>query len=252
MDQKKTGQFLKTLRKEKNITQEVLAEKLNVSGRTVSRWETGSNMPDISLLVELSEFYQVSIAEIIDGERKHVKGEENFYDSQDQLERKSDISPGKNEKEAFFRQEVKTTAMKMAEYSKNELGTEKRKIISLFFMMFGVFVMVSAFAIFPNESSWGSIYAIIGGIILTAGIDFKMKSVLVKRSSRLLWVAGCLMILFGIFTVSDYVAVSQFQQVPRFRYETSYGEDVVEHKTLFYTVIQKNPGTAEERIEIVR
>ena len=44
MDQKKAGQFLKTLRKEKNITQEVLAEILNVSGRTVSRWETGVSL----------------------------------------------------------------------------------------------------------------------------------------------------------------------------------------------------------------
>ena len=41
MNQKKVGLFLKTLRKEKNITQEVLAETLNVSNRTVSRWETG-------------------------------------------------------------------------------------------------------------------------------------------------------------------------------------------------------------------
>ena len=72
MDQKKTGQFLKTLRREKQITQEALAEILHVSNRTVSRWETGSNMPDISLLVELAEFYQVSITEIIDGERKSL------------------------------------------------------------------------------------------------------------------------------------------------------------------------------------
>ena len=55
MEQKKIGTFLKKLRKEKNITQEELAEKLNVSNRTVSRWETGSNMPDISLLVQLSQ-----------------------------------------------------------------------------------------------------------------------------------------------------------------------------------------------------
>lgn len=224
MDQKKVGLFLKTLRKEKNITQEVLAETLNVSSRTVSRWETGSNMPDISLLVELSEFYQVSILEIINGERKSEK----------------------------MNQETKDIAIKMAEYSKNELNTKKRKIISALLMIFGVFIIISALAIFPNESSWGSIYAIIGGAILTIGIYFRIKSVLVKRVSRILSVVGCVIVLFGIFTVSDYIAVSQFQQVPRFSYEKSYGEDIVEHKTLFYTVIQKNPGTTNESIEITK
>ena len=70
MDQKKIGLFLKELRKEKKMTQEVLAETLNVSNKTVSRWETGHNLPDMSLLVELSEFYEVSIPEMINGERK--------------------------------------------------------------------------------------------------------------------------------------------------------------------------------------
>ena len=70
MDQIKVGSFLKDLRKEKGITQEQLAEELGVSGRTISRWETGKNMPDISLLVEIAEFFDVSIPEIIKGERK--------------------------------------------------------------------------------------------------------------------------------------------------------------------------------------
>lgn len=70
MDQKKIGNFLKELRKEKDITQEQFAEHLGISGRTISRWETGSNMPDISLLVEIAEFFNVSIPEIINGERK--------------------------------------------------------------------------------------------------------------------------------------------------------------------------------------
>ena len=70
MDQVRIGAFLKALRKEKELTQEQLAERLRVSGRTVSRWETGSNMPDIAMLVELAEFYDVSIPEIINGERK--------------------------------------------------------------------------------------------------------------------------------------------------------------------------------------
>ena len=71
MNLKKIGAFMQTLRKEKGLTQEQLAEQFNVSNRTVSRWETGTNMPDISLLVELAEFYSVDIREMIDGERKN-------------------------------------------------------------------------------------------------------------------------------------------------------------------------------------
>lgn len=71
MDQQKTGSFLRELRKEKKLTQEQLAEHLNVSARTVSRWETGSNMPDLSILIEIADFYEVDIRELIDGERKH-------------------------------------------------------------------------------------------------------------------------------------------------------------------------------------
>lgn len=70
VDQKKIGGLLRELRAEKRLTQERLAEILNVSGRTVSRWETGSNMPDISMLAVISEFYDISIPEIINGERK--------------------------------------------------------------------------------------------------------------------------------------------------------------------------------------
>lgn len=70
MNQQKTGELLKRLRKEKGLTQEQLAEKFYVSSRTVSRWETGSNMPDVGMLIELADFYDVDIREIIDGERK--------------------------------------------------------------------------------------------------------------------------------------------------------------------------------------
>lgn len=70
MDVKRIGLFLKELRKEKHITQEELAEKLGVSNRTVSRWETGSNMPDFDVLIELSDFYGVEIKEILEGEKK--------------------------------------------------------------------------------------------------------------------------------------------------------------------------------------
>lgn len=71
MDTKKMGRFLKELRKEKGLTQEQLAETLFVSGRTVSRWETGTNMPDLGILVQMAEFYEVEVKEILDGERRN-------------------------------------------------------------------------------------------------------------------------------------------------------------------------------------
>ncbi len=224
MEQKKIGIFLKKLRKENNLTQEELGEKLNVSGRTVSRWETGSNMPDISMLVALSDFYRVSISEIIDGERKC----ENMN------------------------QETRDTAIKIAEYSGTKVKFEKRRLISFLFGIFGIFIMISAFAIFPNNSSWGSIYALIGGIMLTIGIYHQAKCISVKRRSHILSVIGCVIGLFLIFTITDFIAVTQFHQVPRFSYCKAYGENMVEHKTIFYTVIQKNPGTANEKIEIIK
>ncbi len=97
MDQKKTGQFLKTLRNEKGITQEQLAQKFNVSNRSVSRWETGTNLPDISLLVEIADFYDVDVREIIDGERKSE----------------------------MMDKEIKEVAGKMADYA----GNEKSKLL---------------------------------------------------------------------------------------------------------------------------
>lgn len=56
MDQLKIGKFLAALRKEKQMTQEQLAEQLSVARRTVSRWETGNNLPDVDMLMELSDF----------------------------------------------------------------------------------------------------------------------------------------------------------------------------------------------------
>lgn len=70
MDQLKIGKFLAALRKEKQMTQEQLAEQLSVARRTVSRWETGINLPDVDILMELSDFYDVELREILDGERR--------------------------------------------------------------------------------------------------------------------------------------------------------------------------------------
>lgn len=69
MDTKKVGIFLKQLRNENGMTQEQLGERIGVSNKTVSRWENGNYMPPVECLVMLSDIYNISINEILAGER---------------------------------------------------------------------------------------------------------------------------------------------------------------------------------------
>ena len=78
MDTVKIGKFLKELRKEKGLTQEQLGEKVGVTNKTVSRWETGTYMPPVECLVILSDIYTVSINEIVAGQRLR---EDEFTDA---------------------------------------------------------------------------------------------------------------------------------------------------------------------------
>ena len=83
MDAKKTGAFIAQLRKEKNMTQQELGEKLFVTNKTISRWENGNYMPDIETLQALSQEFNISINELLSGERLNEstyidKAEENL------------------------------------------------------------------------------------------------------------------------------------------------------------------------------
>ncbi len=83
MDQIKTGRFIKLLRTEKQLTQREIAEKLNISEKTVSKWETGNGLPEVSLMLPLCEILEISVNELLSGERLdtekyYEKAEENI------------------------------------------------------------------------------------------------------------------------------------------------------------------------------
>lgn len=69
MDQLKIGKFISELRKENNLTQQVLGEKLGVTNKTISRWENGVYMPDIEMLQLIGKEFEVTVNELINGER---------------------------------------------------------------------------------------------------------------------------------------------------------------------------------------
>lgn len=77
MDQEKIGRFIANLRKEQNLTQQDLADKLQVTDKAISKWENGRGFPDVSFLEELSRIFQVTVIELLKGERNYKKKEIN-------------------------------------------------------------------------------------------------------------------------------------------------------------------------------
>ena len=141
MNQQKTGEFLKRLRKDKGLTQEQLAEHFYVSSRTVSRWETGSNMPAVEMLIELADFYDVDIREIIDGERKSETMDN----------------------------ETKDTLKKVAEYAVEESNKRKERLRTV--LAGSICLMLLSYLLFGSEHK-GRLNGIIPEAICSAIMSF--------------------------------------------------------------------------------
>lgn len=82
MDQVKIGRFIASCRKERGFTQAVLAEKLGITDRAVSKWETGRSLPDAAVMPELCDLLKIDLSELFSGERIAM---ENFKDASDAL-----------------------------------------------------------------------------------------------------------------------------------------------------------------------
>lgn len=85
MNQEQIGRFISECRKNKNMTQAELAEKLHVTDRAISKWERGKGLPDSSIMLELSKYLDISVNELLSGERLkmenyNLKAEENLLD----------------------------------------------------------------------------------------------------------------------------------------------------------------------------
>ena len=98
MNQIIIGKFILQKRKEKNLTQEQLAEKLGVSNKAISKWENGKCMPDYSVIKYLCEELEITVAELMDGENAEDKSVRTYDEEQimDLLKRTQDLEKQKN------------------------------------------------------------------------------------------------------------------------------------------------------------
>lgn len=77
MDQVKIGKFIAECRKQQNLTQSQLAEKLDITDKAISKWETGNSMPDSSIMIELCDILKISVSELLKGEKTMENNQNN-------------------------------------------------------------------------------------------------------------------------------------------------------------------------------
>ena len=219
MDLDKIGKFIALNRKNKGLTQEQLAEKLGVTNKTISRWETGKYMPDLSLLKPLSEELGITLNELLSGEKiKEEKIVEN----------------------------TERNILNTIDYSSKKVENEHKKI-SIILMILCAIISISALTIFNKESSWCSIYSIIGIIIFVIGLVRNLKKF---KKVQKIGVGIVLFIgIFGIFYIADYFGVKTNNRPPIYNYkiETTFrGTKEIAYYSLFYNVYRINADTTNE------
>lgn len=209
MNQERIGKFIAVCRKEKKITQSELAEKLGVTDRSVSNWETGKNMPDLSLFKPLCEILGITINELLSGER---------------LDKEK------------YQEKFEENIVNTIDYSTKKIS-KYRGLISTIIMIFGLFISISAIMIFKSESSWGSIYSMFGIMIFMVGI---------YRIIDKVWYIKLILIIFifltsmGVLLFTDYLNVKFNDEAPMFRITTTTTGSVIYYDTIFYDVYRCN------------
>ena len=155
MNQEKIGRFIANCRKQRKMTQSELGEKLGVTEKSVSNWENGRNMPDLSLFKPLCNELNITLNDLLSGEKV-------------------------TEKE--YREKLEENIINTIDYTNKKLEN-RNNFIGFILITFGILISVSAIAIFPSESSWGSIYSVFGAIVSLIGVS-RFTKIFISKSFR--------------------------------------------------------------------
>lgn len=222
MNQEKIGKFIASCRKAKNITQQELAEKLGVSDRTIGNWENGRNMPDLSLFKPLCDELDITLNDLLSGEKV-------------------------SEKE--YQEKLEENIINTIDYTNKKIENHN-SFIGLILIVFGILIAITAMTIFPSESSWGSIYSVLGAIISLIGISkFTRKLTYPKR---LLCNFSYFLVFVAILMIIDYISVININQAPRFSLFKVSGSNVIYYDTPFYDVVRCNVDQENESFKVIK
>ena len=222
MNQEKIGKFIAKCRKQRKMTQSELGEKLGVTEKSISNWENGRNMPDLSLFKPLCKELNISLNDLLSGE---VVTEKEYQEK--------------------FEENIINTI----DYSNKKIEN-RNNFIGLLLIIFGVLISITAVAIFPSESSWGSIYSVFGVIISLIGVSRFTKRL--RYPKRLLCNFSYFLIFVALLMIIDYIGVVNIRQAPRFSLVKVTGENVIYYDTPFYDVVRCNVDKDDETFEVIK
>ena len=222
MNQEKIGKFILKCRKEKKLTQTELAEKLGVTDKSISNWENGRNMPDLSLFKPLCEILDISINDLISGEK---------------------ISKDK------YQERLEENIITTIDYTNKKILI-KNNIIGILFLTFGIIITITAMSIFPSESSWGSIFSLFGALISLIGIIILIKKM--KFTKKIIISFSYFILFITMLFLIDYLSVLNIKEAPRFSIIKVTSDTAIYYDTIFYDVIRCNKDTKEEYYKIIK
>ena len=222
MNQEKIGNFIAECRKQKKMTQYELGEKLGVTEKSISNWENGRNMPDLSLFKPLCEELNITINELLSGEKI---SEDNYQEK--------------------FEENIINTIS----YSNKKLK-KKNQLIGLILMIFGFLMCILGLMAFNPDSHSCSFSVVIGVIFSTLGFFG-----LVKSKSNLKTLIYLVLFFIGYMATImflDYIGVSYNNRPPIFSVKTTTIDSTIYYDTLFYDVIRCNKNSKEETYKIIK
>lgn len=203
MDQQKTGRFIAALRREKGWTQTQLADRLGVTDKAVSRWETGKGMPDVSLLAPLGEALGVSVNELLAGERIEP---ERLFEQSDAL------------------------VLRTLEESRQRFRTFRQNLL----YAVGAVLLAGSLLFLGFDTSFVAFYAsILGGLLLAAATLLHFRG---RWKRGMLAAAAVLLLTFCLLEARDFVFVKLYQLPPQYNLRIVTGQDEIRYEKLFYDV----------------
>lgn len=222
MNQEKIGKFISECRKAKKITQSELAEQLNVTDRSVSNWENGKNMPDLSLFKPLCEILNITINELLSGEKI---------------------------KEDNYQEKLEENIINTINYSNKKLE-QKNHLIGLILLLFGVIISTLGLMAFNPDTHACSFSIVIGIIFSTIGFYklIKSKSYFKNLLFLILFFIGYM----GVILLFDYIGVKYSKRPPIFSITITTIDDTIYYDTFFYDVVRCNKNEKNETFKIIK